>query len=207
MLGLTEKERKIFQKLSTPEKIQDFLDMLPVNFEKKGDTNLTPRQVLEQNKAHCMEGACLAAAALWFHGDPPLLLYLKATAHDDDHVVALFRKNGYWGALSKTNHAVLRYRDPIYKTSRELALSYYHEYFLNKDGKKTLQFYSKPFLLKRYGTKWIVGKDTWRISDDLEASAVYPFVPKKNKRHIRLASPIERRAGALREWKKSNPWT
>lgn len=207
MFGLTEKENRIFRKLSTPGKIQDFLDTLPINFEKHGDTNLTPRQVLEQKKAHCMEGACFAAAALWFHGEPPLLLYLQAAKHDDDHVVALFKKNGYWGALSKTNHAVLRFRDPIYKTSRESALSYYHEYFLNSNGKKTLQAYSKPFSLKRYGTQWITGEDTWGISDDLEASAILPFVPKKNAQHIRRASKIERQAGKLTEWKKSDPRT
>ncbi len=180
MFGLTEKETKIFRKLSSPEKIQDFLDRLPVNFEKKGDTNLTVRKVLQEKKAHCMEGALLAAAALWFHGEPPLLLYLQATKADDDHVVTLFRKNGYWGALSKTNHAVLRYRDPIYKTTRELALSYYHEYFLNKNGEKTLLYYSKPFSLQRYGMTWITSEeDTWEISDALEASAQLPFVPKK----------------------------
>lgn len=205
---LTEKEEKVFRKLSTPGKIQDFLDTLPVNFEKKGDTNFTVRKVLRENKAHCMEGALLAAAALWFHGEPPLLLYLQAAKHDDDHVVALFKKNGYWGAVSKTNHAVLRFRDPIYKTIRELALSYYHEYFLNKNGEKTLQNYSRPFSLKRYGTDWITGEeDTWKISDALEASARYPFVSKKNRQHIRRASMIERKAGELREWKRSDPRT
>lgn len=204
---LNKKEEKIFKKLSTPEKIQDFLDTLPINFEKKGETNLTPRQVLEQRKAHCMEGACFAAAVLWYHGEPPLLMYLASTHEDEDHVVTLFKRNGYWGAISKTNHAVLRYRDPIYKTPRELVMSYYHEYFLNKNGKKTLEYYSKPFSLKRYGTRWITGQDTWKISDDLQKSANIPFVPRKNKKFLRVASSIERRAGELREWKRSDSGT
>lgn len=86
------------------------------------------------NQAHCIEGALLAALALYVRGEKPLLLDLSRQKTDQEHVVALFRKNGYWGALSKTNHAVLRYRDPVYRTVRELALSYFHEYFLVKDG-------------------------------------------------------------------------
>jgi hypothetical protein len=96
-----------------------------------------------------MEGALLAAAILEFHGHKPLLLDLRSTNDDLDHVVALFKQFGCWGAISKTNHVVLRYREPVYKTLRELAMSYFHEYFLD-NGKKTLREYSVPFDLKSF---------------------------------------------------------
>ena len=106
-------------------------------------------EVLRAGKAHCMEGALLAAAILEFHGHKPLLLDLRSTSEDLDHVVALFKQNGYWGAISKTNHVVLRYREPIYGSVRELAMSYFHEYFLD-NGKKTLREYSVPVDLGKF---------------------------------------------------------
>src|SRR3989338_6552129 len=127
MFGLSKKELAIFKKLNTPIKIQDFLDKIPMNWEKKGETYFSPRRALEARKMHCLEGAIFAATALWLQGEKPLLLDLKAKG-DDDHVVALYRRNGYWGAISKTNHAALRFRDPVFKTLRELAVSYFHEY-------------------------------------------------------------------------------
>lgn len=129
MFGLTKHEETLLRKLKTPALIQDYLDRLPINFESEGDTHYSPRVVLRKKTAHCIEGALLAATALWLQGKAPLLLDLKTKQHDDEHVVALFKDGTYWGAISKTNHGVLRYRDPIYKTVRELALSYYHEYF------------------------------------------------------------------------------
>src|SRR3989344_6349937 len=114
------KEFKIFKKLNSPSKIQDFLNEIPINFEKKGETCKSPLVVLKSNNAHCIEGAMLASAALWYHGEKPLLLDLKTSNDDEDHVVALFKANNRWGAISKTNHAVLRYRDPIYLSVREL---------------------------------------------------------------------------------------
>ncbi|MFA6297108.1 MAG: hypothetical protein WC629_00940 [Candidatus Paceibacterota bacterium] len=189
------------KKLSTPQKIQDFLDTLPFNFEKGGDTYMSPKRVLKENKAHCIEGAMLAATALWMHGEQPLLLDLKAHPGDMDHVVALYKQNGYWGAISKTNHAVLRFRDPIYKTVRELALSYFHEYFLNTTGKKTLRGYSKPLNLKKFGKEWITTeKDLWIIADALDNTKHFPFIPEKNKKSIRNAVKIEREAGSIIEW-------
>ena len=150
MFGLNKKELTILKKLTTPIKIQNFLDSIPRNSEKNGETYMSPRQVLTQNKAHCFEGALVAALALWLHNEPPLLLDLKANHIDDDHVLALYRRNNYWGAISKTNHATLRFRDPVYKTLRELALSYFHEYFENDHGKKTLRQYSaRPFDLRK----------------------------------------------------------
>lgn len=205
MFGLTPQEGAILRKLSTPIKIQDFLNTLPLNHEKRGDTHFSPRRVLNERKAHCIEGAMLAAAALWLQGEKPLLLDLTARRPDDDHVVALYKKNGYFGALSKTNHAVLRFRDPIYRTVRELALSYYHEYFLNADGRKTLESYSRPLNLATLGDRWVTDEeDVWYVAEALDTQPHYSFVPEANRRWIRRADLIERRSGQLIEWKKAD---
>ncbi len=202
MLGLSKKELSSLRRLSSPEKIQDYLESLPFNFEKGGETLMSPRRVLEARRAHCLEGALLAATALWLHGEKPLLLDLKTHKKDQEHVVALFRKNGYWGAISKTNHAVLRYRDPIYETVRELALSYFHEYFLNSNGQKTLESYSTPFDLSTLGDVWVTDeKDLWHISKRLDRTRHFPVVPKKNLKLLRPASKVERTAGRITEWK------
>lgn len=205
MFGLTTQEERVLKRLRTPRRIQDFLDSFPINFEKNGDTHYSPRLVLRMKKAHCVEGALLAATALWLQGKPPLLLDLKTNQYDDEHVVALFKENGHWGAISKTNHAVLRYRDPIYKTVRELALSYFHEYFLHKNGEKTLVSYSRPYDLRKLGDSWVTDeKHLWYIDDVLNASRHYPLVPKKNARLIRNATLFERKVTNTREWKKEN---
>ena len=130
MYGLNEKEVKILKSLNTPRKIQDFLNKIPINFEEDGkDTCFSPRRVLRENKAHCIEGAMLAATALRLNGEKPLVVDLTSTPKDFDHVVCVFNQNGRWGAISKTNHAVLRYREPGYKDIRELVMSFFHEYF------------------------------------------------------------------------------
>lgn len=207
MLGLSADELAILKQLSTPQKIQDYLDALPQNFEKNGETYLSPRRVLREQKAHCIEGALLAAVALWLQGERPLLLDLKTfdIGVDPDHVVALYKKNGYWGAISKTNHAVLRYRDPIYKTVRELALSYFHEYFLVTNGQKTLRSYSRPVSLKRFGTKWITSEeDLTLIAEALDTAQHFSLIPIGHERHLRPASPVERKASSIPEWGKEN---
>ncbi len=208
MFGLTKKELVIFKKLSTPIKIQNFLDTLAFNGEKKGETHMSPRRVLREKKAHCIEGALCAAAALWINGEEPLLMDLTSARGDDDHVVALYKKNGYWGAISKTNHASLRFRDPIYKTLRELALSYFHEWFMNDSGKKMLRSYSKPLNMKTLGTEWITSeKELWHLDKILDALPHSELVPKGNEKYVRAADHMELRAGRIIEWKKSNPRT
>lgn len=205
---LSPKELTVFRSLSTPIKIQDFLDRMPVNWEKKGETCMSPRRALQERKMHCMEGAMFAASALWFHGEPPLLLDLRAHG-DDDHVVALYKRNGYWGAISKTNHATLRFRDPVYKTLRELALSYFHEYFADKNGKKVLREYSAvPFDLRKCGTTWVTAEeDLYEIAYALDDARHVRIVPRKNARLLRMADTMERRAGRLIEWSKKHPRT
>lgn len=193
-------EKVVLKRLSTPNKIQDFLDRIPFNFETRGETLMSPRRVLRAGKAHCIEGALLAAAALWYHGREPLLLDLKVASDDLDHVVALFKENEYWGAISKTNHAVLRYRDPVYKTVRELALSYFNEYFLPDTGRKTLLSYSRPFNLKSFGTEWISSlEELWEIGAALDDFRHFPVVPIKNKKILRRASVLERKAANIPE--------
>jgi len=200
---LTTSENKVFSKLAAPQKIQDFLDALPINFEPKGETYLSPRLVLARRTAHCFEGALLAAAALAYHGKPPLLLDLRATQDEDDHVVALFRVGGLWGAISKTNHPVLRYRDPVYRSVRELAMSYFHEY-VAPDLRKSLREFSSPFDLRRYRPKrWLIAqkKLQW-LADALDRSHHFPIAPKKNLSIIRKASKIELKASDITEWKR-----
>lgn len=208
MFGLTPAELSVFKKLSTPQKIQDYLDTIPRNYEKKGQTCYSARMVLREQKAHCVEGAFFAAAALLVHGEKPLLMDFQTTPEDEDHVIALFRQNGYWGAISKTNHPVLRYRDPIYKTPRELALTYFHEYFMTQNGKKTLRAYSKPFSLLPYVSKFVTSEERlWDVVEDLDDSPHFPLVPKANMRLLRPASKIEREACYLGEWKKEDERT
>ncbi len=208
--GLTRKEYDTLARLTTPIKIQDFLDTLPFNFEKKGDTHRSSRGVLAAKKAHCIEGAMLAAAALWIHGEPPVIMNLSSRMGkgDVDHVVALYKRGGYFGAISKTNHAVLRFRDPVYRTPRELALSHFHEWFINKTREKTLECYSKPLDMRRFGTAWLTAdNDLWSVADVLAERKHYFLVPKGNWRHVRKADDMELAAGQIVEWKKSDPRT
>jgi hypothetical protein len=207
-LGLTKAEFAVLRRLDTPAKIQDFLSDLRSNFEIGGQTCLSVREVLRQRRAHCIEGAMLAACALWVQGEPPLLLDLQAE-QDYDHVVALFRRNGCWGAISKTNPPVLRWRDPVYRSLRELALSYFHEY-ANKRGQKTLRRYSRAFDLRRIEPElWVTnGKNCWSIGEALDDTPHYVLVSTRQARRLRRRDALERRIGNVvehREPKKAAP--
>ncbi len=196
---LSKKELRLYKKLSTPAKIQDYLNTLKRNHNEK-KIIMSPREVIQSQSAHCIEGALLASSILWYHGHTPYILDLKTSRNmkDSDHVVALFKQNGYWGAISKTSHAVLRYREPIYKTIRELALSYFHEYFLD-NGTKTLRSYSKPFNLTTIKSDWITSeKDLWEIGALLDESPHYSLIPSHLKK-LRKADEIEIQAGKLIE--------
>jgi len=199
------KEFAVFKKLNTPAKIQDFVNALPFNFEHGGDTYWSPLEVLRRGTAHCMEGAMLAAAALWYHGARPLLIDLRVTKQksvkDVDHAVAPFTFRGRWGAVSKTNHGVLRYRESVYRDPRELAMSYFHEYFLN-DGRKTLREYSAPFDLSRYGDTWLTGADVSDVVIALDDARHYPVASPAIVKTFRRADPVERETGKIVEWKK-----
>lgn len=195
----------VYRRLNTPHKIQTFLNSLPANFELSGETCMSPRKVLEIKTAHCMEGAMLAASILRYHGHKPLVMDLRAKRPDQDHVVTLYRVGDFWGAISKTNHAVLRYREPIYRTLRELALSYFHEYFDNKTGKKNLREYSVPVNLSRFDSiDWeTTDKDLWDIVDAVDNARHFNLITKKQEQHLRRAEAIEIQAGEITEWTKS----
>lgn len=143
----------------------------------------------------------MAAAALQMQGQKPLLLDIRTVGTiDSDHVVALFRRGKLWGAISKTNHPVLRYREPVYKSVRELAMSYFHEYFLN-NGTKTMRSFSKPFNLARTKLDWVSSdKDLFELVDALDNWPHEEVVPRGHK--LRKAEKIEIEAGKLVEWDK-----
>lgn len=203
MADYTALEKKLLRTLSTPAKIQDYLNRLPFHFVNGNDTCMSPRGVMREGRAQCMEGAMFAAAALRFHGHRPLVVDLTAAQEDADHVVAIFRQHGCWGAISKTNHAVLRYREPVYRTVRELVMSYFHEYFLHS-GKKTLRSYSRPVDLSRFDAQqWETSEDpAWYIPEHLLDVRHYPLLTKVRLRTLRTADAIEIAAGKLTEWPK-----
>lgn len=202
MFGFSSAELSVLKKLRTASKIQDLLEAIPINFQSDGPTCLSPRRVLRENRAQCVEGALLAAAAFAVQGEEPLLLDLRTVPHDYDHVVALYKKYGCWGAVSKTNHAVLRYRDPVYKTLRELVLSYFHEYFTD-DGKKTLrEFSTRPFDLTKYNSRgWMTSEeDLWYIYEDLDGAPHSLILAPGQARSLRIADQIEIEAGKHTVW-------
>jgi len=204
MYNLTEEEEKILRKLDTPKKIQDFLDKLEINFEEGGDTCMSPRRVLKSGKCHCIEGAMLAALALKLQGKKPWVMDFTVAKNDWDHVVAVFKEHGKFGAISKTNHSVLRYRDPVYNSARELAMSFFHEYFTD-DGKKTLRSYSMPVdLIKQFGCEWITKEDdAWEIPEYLVDCKHFDVIDRKQIASLRKADKIVVDASNLTEWKKS----
>ncbi|MDO8552200.1 MAG: hypothetical protein Q7S01_01570 [bacterium] len=199
-------ERSIFAKLTSPGKIQDYLDTLPINFEIGKETYMSPRRVIREQTAHCFEGSLFACTALAYHGQKPLLLDLGTIDRDEDHVVALFKEDSLWGAISKTNHPILRYRDPVYRSVRELAMSYFHEYIMD-DGTKSLRRYSDAFDLSRYSpAKWVTEEEElfWLV-DALDDSRHFNVAPKSSLRKIRKASAIEVKAINNVEWKNQIP--
>jgi hypothetical protein len=204
--GLTLEELKLFKSLNTPVKIQDFLNKMNMNFEENGETCMSPRSVLIKDKCHCIEGAMLAALILRVNGYRPLIVDLTASKNDFDHVIAVFQKNNKWGAISKTNHGVLRYREPVYSSIRELVMSYFHEYFNNKDGKKTLRSYSSPVDLSIFDNcGWMTSEeDIWYVPDYLVDVKHFPILDKKQIAGLRKADDIEIELGKIVQWKNKN---
>ncbi len=193
MNTLTPDQKKFLSSLSTPNKIQDYLESIPFNHEESGETCLSPKQVLIQKKAHCMEGALFACACLLLQKRKPLVVSLRVLSSDYDHVVTLYKENGYWGAISKTNHSVLGFRDPVYKTVRELVLSYFHEYFLIHNGEKTLRGYSSPVNINRFGKSWITTDEhLFTIAEYMYDRPHKSIIPKGNEKFLRNASTFER---------------
>lgn len=153
---LTPDELAVWAGLTTPRKIQDFLDTIVYEPEY---ANRCPLRVLRERRGHCFDGALFGAAALRRLGYPPLIIdLLPEPLADDDHMLAIFRRDGHFGAVAKSNFAGLRYREPVYRSLRELVMSYFEDFF-NALGRKTLRAYSVPLNLAAFDS---LG---WEVSD------------------------------------------
>ena len=200
-LGLPPAVEARLVRLRTPERIQSFVNRIPWNTEPDGPTARSVVGVLEHDAAHCVEGAFVAAAALALAGQPPLLMDMGAARGDVDHVVALFRRRGHWGAISKSNSPLLRYRDPIYRSLRELSLSFFPQYV--KGRRKTLRTYSVSVDLRKHDPSlWVTheGPICQEIVDSLTTARHFPIVPADAARDLRPIDEIERRGALLNEY-------
>jgi hypothetical protein len=187
-------EIKLLKTLNNPYKIQAFLDSIDYNpnYECR-----SPRWVMKKRSAHCFEGALFAAAALQFIGFTPLIVDMLAV-NDDDHVIAVFRVDGRWGAVAKSNFTSLRFREPVYRSLRELIMSYF-DFFFNVDGYKSLRSYSRPFDLTMFESRnWITtDEDLEYIGDKIESLHHYPVVTRKMIKNLNNASDYMLKAGLL----------
>lgn len=196
--GFSQNELKILLKLNTPKKIQDFVDSLPYNLELKGDTCFSPKKVLAEKTANCIEGALFAAAALRFHGFPPLIVDLVGFG-DDDHIVAVFKQFGHWGAIGKSKYSGLTYREPIHKNIRELAISYFEEFF-NFAGEKSLRRYSVPVNLSKFDKKyrWMTSdKNLFFLEGYLAKVKHFTLITPAMARNLRKLTPLQKKSGEL----------
>jgi hypothetical protein len=187
-------ERRLLATLGTPEQVQAFLDDIPYATDV---TFRSPRQVMRDRRANCMEGAVFAAAALERQGDPPVIVNLKAV-RDDDHVIAVFRRRGRLGAIAKSNYAGLRWRTPIYRTLHELAASYFDHYY-NPAGELTLRAYTRPLDLRiRKFADWRTrASNLDDMADHLDALPYVRLLPDDDESWLRPVDPRLYRAGLL----------
>ncbi len=179
--ALTASELRALRRLKTPQGIQAYLDHLPYNLAL---TAASPRKVLQDQTASCLEGAIFAAAALRVLGFPPLIFDLEAD-RDTDHVVAIFQQRGLWGAIAKSNFTGCRYREPVHRTLRELALSYFNTYF-NLRFERTLRRYSRPVHLQRFDRLHWMTTDApvWFIAEYLCEIPHTPLIPPTVAKHL-----------------------
>jgi hypothetical protein len=186
--GLTPSESRVLRSLTTPERLQRFLDDL--GYDAHGSRCRSPRRVLRERAVQCLDGAIFAAAALRGQGHPPLLLDLEAVM-DVDHVVAVYRRDGLWGSVGRSNYSGLRYREPLFRTLRDLALSYFESYF-NLRRQKTLRRYSVPLDLSRFDARgWMTSEeDLWWIAERLVTIRHYPLI---TARQVGRLASVDRR--------------
>jgi hypothetical protein len=179
--GFAPPELRALRRLKNPAGIQRFLDDLPYNL---AITARSPRRVLRDNTASCLEGAIFGAAALRAIGFPPLIFDLEAD-NDTDHVVAIYKVRGLWGAIAKSNFTGCRFREPVYRTLRELALSYFHIYF-NLRFERTLRRYSRPVNLARFDRlDWMTSdKPIWFVAEHLCEIPHIPLIPAKAVKNL-----------------------
>jgi hypothetical protein len=188
--GFTPREWRALRALRSPVGIQKALEAMPYHV---ATTAWSPRRVLREGTAHCLEGAVFAAAALRALGFPPLLLDLEAV-QDTDHVIAVFRERGHWGAIAKSNFSGLRYREPVHRTLRELVMSYFEGY-VNLRGDRTLRAYSRPISLARFDRGrpgWMTSEgDVWWVAEHLLHA---PHIPLLTPLMIRRLTRVDRRS-------------
>jgi hypothetical protein len=184
----------LLSKFTNPWSIQIFLDSIDYN---PGYECRSPRWVMRKRSAHCFEGALFAAAALDSIGYKPMIVDMKAY-NDDDHVIAVFREDGYWGAVAKSNFTSLRFREPVYRTLRELIMSYF-DFFFNIYGEKSLRSYSLPFDLTSFNKRnWATtDEDLEYIGDKIESLYHFPVVTEEMIRKLSIASESMLKAGLL----------
>jgi len=192
----TKSELKVLAELNSPAKINNCLESLPYD---PSDGYRSVRQTLRIKQAHCAGGALLAAACLWYHGLEPTLVSLEAQK-DDSHFICVYQINGYWGALSKSNFTTLRSRDPVFKTLRELVMSYWNFYF-NLEGYKSLRTYTRPITLASAdrNTEWLIGENEdidW-VDDRFDDKKEYDIVPKSQIRFAADANKTQLGAALL----------
>ena len=180
--------------LKNPHGIQRFLDDMPYHL---ADTAWSPRRVLRENTSHCFEGAMFAAAALRVNGYPPLVFDLEAE-HDTDHVVAIYRVRGHWGAVAKSNYTGCRYREPVYRSLRELALSYFEVYF-NLRRERSLRTFSRPVNLARFDDlNWMTtDKHLWFVAEYLLTIHHFPLLTPAMIKKLHRLDDRSFRAGCL----------
>jgi hypothetical protein len=197
--AFTPAEMRKLRRLKDPHGIQRFLDDMPYHL---ADTAWSPRRVLRAETAHCFEGAIFAAAALRANGYPPLIFDLEAE-RDTDHVVAIYRVRGHWGAIAKSNFTGCRYREPVYRSLRELALSYFEVYF-NLRRERSLRTFSRPVNLRRFDhLRWMT-TDTpiWFIAKYLFGIKHYPLISRTQAERLHRLDERSFRAGCLGRAKK-----
>ena len=190
----TKEEQRFLKRFTDPWSVQEYLDSISYNPEYG---TRSPRWVIKKKSAHCFEGALTAAAILEYLGFPPLIVDMKAF-NDDDHVIAVFREERFWGAVAKSNFTSLRYREPVYRSLRELIMSYF-DFFFNVKGEKTLRSYSKPFDLSFYaGSYWETTDDDLDfIGDKIESIHHYSVVDDQMIKKLKIAGDLVIRAGLL----------
>jgi len=192
--GLTEQEYNVLKKLNSPAKVQDFLDGISYNLK---DTCYSPIKVLEHRVANCRGGAIFAAAALRVNGHEPLMVDLVAAWNkDDDHELAVFKKNRCWGSIAKSKFTGLQFRDPVYRSIRELVMSYFDDYY-NEQGEKSLRSYSMPVNLNMFDEqRWMTSeKDVWFIPEHLVDVKHIKILEERMR--LRKADPLLLKAGML----------
>lgn len=188
--GFTAKQLAVLRRLNTPRKVQDFLDYELSYNDSRPNTCFSPLEVLKQGKAHCIEGAMLAASAFLFHGRRSLLLDLRANPRDDDHVIAPFLHKGRWGAVAQSHFCGLRYREPVYGSFGELARSYF-EFYYNSRGEKTLREFSAPLETSALKPEWLYSaRNVFFVSRKLDARKHYRIVGRPMEKELRRADSL-----------------